>query len=264
MNPIIYRIDQFEGPLDVLLQLIRSNQMDINDIPIALLCDQYLDYIRGAEEANIELSAEFIVMATELMRIKSRMLLPIESPEEEDPRAALAQALIEYERAKNAAELLYPRFDEYGSRMIKDTDEISIDKKYVADQDLDLLLAAYKKAMANIAVSDEDSRKRFEPLIRQKIVTVAEVADHLGDLLRKRVPVSLGSYFSEAKSRSELVSMFMALLEVLKSGFMNLKETREDFTNVIPVFSDVTIEIRPSVTDEEFNHLISDMKLSEF
>lgn len=259
-----YKIDQFEGPLDLLLNLIEKNKIDINDIPISVLCDQYLNYLREAAEASIALSAEFIVMATELMLIKSRMLLPRLDPEEEDPRANLAAALLEYQRAKEAATLLLPRFGEFGTRMTKDTDEITVDKKYVADHDVSLLFKAYHKALTNVAISDEEAKKEFEPLIKQKIVTVSEVTDKLANALRAKKPVVLEEFFLGAKSKSELVSMFMSLLEMLKTGFLNINEKKDQAGCVIDVYSSITIELRPSVTDEEFDHAINDMKKSEF
>ena len=85
-----YNLETFEGPLDLLLSLISKNKIDINDIPISLVCDQYMEYLAKAEAFDIELSSDFIVMASELMLIKSRMLLPRNEEEEEDPRAALA------------------------------------------------------------------------------------------------------------------------------------------------------------------------------
>ena len=86
MEGITYKLEKFEGPLDLLLNLIHKNKVQIEDIPISLICDQYIEYIARAQELDIELAVEFLSMASELMLIKSRMLLPREVPEEEDPQ----------------------------------------------------------------------------------------------------------------------------------------------------------------------------------
>ena len=103
MQTIQYRLDTFEGPLDLLLALISKNKVNIEDIPISLMCEQYLDYLRQAQEMDMEIASEFIVMASELMLIKSRMLLPRPTEEAEDPRKVLTDALIRYQQAKAAA-----------------------------------------------------------------------------------------------------------------------------------------------------------------
>ena len=142
-----YKLEKFEGPLDLLLSLISKNKIDIADIPIALLCDQYMEYINAAEELDMDLSSDFLYMASELMLIKSRMLLPRDEENDEDPREALAAALLEYQRAKSASERLKVMFGEYGGRMVKETDEISPDKTYVADHESELLYKAFVKVM---------------------------------------------------------------------------------------------------------------------
>ena len=86
MDAITYRLDQFEGPLDLLLNLIAKNKVSITDIPIALICDQYMEYIEKAQELDMDIASEFILMASELLLIKSKMLLPRPEKEEEDPR----------------------------------------------------------------------------------------------------------------------------------------------------------------------------------
>ena len=91
-NTLTYKLEQFEGPLDLLLSLIQKNKVSITDIPISLICDQYIEYITEAQNLDMELASEFIVMASELMLIKSRMLLPKEAEDEEDPRATLTDA----------------------------------------------------------------------------------------------------------------------------------------------------------------------------
>ena len=145
---ITYRLDQFEGPLDLLLMLIQKNKVNIIDIPIALICDQYLEYLKAAQDMDMEIAGEFIVMASELMLIKSRMLLPKESEDEKDPRADLADALLRYQQAKQAAQKMAPLYALYSGRFVKDTDEITVDTSYVADQQVTSLCAAVRRIIA--------------------------------------------------------------------------------------------------------------------
>lgn len=106
MEQLTYKLDIYEGPLDLLLDLIAKNKLDITDIPIALICDQYMAYIAQARAMDMELAGEFIVMASELLYIKSKVLLPHTDPEEEDPRTSLSEMLLLYKQAKMPRSIL--------------------------------------------------------------------------------------------------------------------------------------------------------------
>ena len=166
MEEITYKLEKFEGPLDLLLNLIHKNKVQIEDIPISLICDQYIEYIAKAQELDIELAVEFLSMASELMLIKSRMLLPREVPEEEDPRARLAEAIARLEAAKKAAEKLGERFKIYGGRMAKDTDEISVDKTFVADQDPQKLYDAMRRVLSYANTHKEARGELVRPMAK--------------------------------------------------------------------------------------------------
>lgn len=255
---ISYKLEQFEGPLDLLLSLISKNKIDIKDIPIALLCDQYMDYISKAEELDMELSSDFLYMASELMLIKSRMLLPRDEEHDEDPREALAAALLEYQKAKTASEQLKVMFGEYGSRMVKETDEISPDRTYVADHEAELLYKAFMKVMNEVRVTDEDAKKKFEPLLKKRTVSVVSIVENLARRLRGGKKVSLGSFFRQAEDRLELVSMFLAMLELLKSGHLVINEETYDPDGVIDAASGVTISLAPDADIEDMTKLVSE------
>ena len=260
MEAINYKLEKFEGPLDLCLMLIKKNKMSIEDIQIAVLCDQYMEYIKGMENASIELSSDFLLMASELMLIKSKMLLPRNEEEEEDPRAALAAAMLEYQRAKEASTLLKDMFDEYGLRMVKDTDEITPDKTYVADHKAELLSRALIKVMTQVKVSDTEARERFKPLIAKKQVSVASIVENLARRLSGGRKVNLESFFTSAESRSELVSMFLAMLELLKSGVLTLEEN-EDTQNsdgVIDAVSEVYVSLSDGADISSLTEIIKD------
>lgn len=260
MESINYKLEKFEGPLDLLLSLITKNKIDIGDIPISLLCDQYMDYISKAESMTIELSSDFALMASELMLIKSRMLLPRDSEDEEDPREALAAALLEYQRAKAASVYLREMFEEYGQRMAKDTDEITMDKTYVADHDSMLLYKAFLHVVSEVRVTDDEAKKKFNPIIKKKTVSVVSIVQNLAARLRGGRRITLGSFFRSAEDRSELVSMFLAMLELLKSGHLILHEEEgyESESGTIDAASDTSVSMKEGTSAEELVRIINE------
>ena len=260
MTVLNYKLEKFEGPLDLCLSLIQKNKMKIEDIQISVLCDQYMDYINAAQEMDIESSSDFLLTASELMLIKSRMLLPRNEEEEEDPRMALAAAMMEYQRAKEAAGFLRDMYAEYGMRMGKDTDEISPDKTYVADHDAALLSAALLRIMSEVRVSDEEAKEKFKPLLNKKTVSVAAIVENLAGRLQGGRKVRLHNFFQSAESRAEIVTMFLALLELLKSGMLLLldESPEETRSGVIDTAGAVYVKLEPNADISQLTQIIQD------
>ena len=184
-----YKLEVFEGPLDLLLSLITKNKLDIYDIPISLIFDQYMDYIERMREMNMEIASEFIVMASELMLIKSRMLLPKPKESEEvDPREDLVSALLLYQQAKKYAKDLSERWDVYSGRFIKETDEVLVDKNYVGDQDTAFLIKALEKLVLRIkldkASENEESVVTLSSIVSKKPASVSERTNFIVKCLR--------------------------------------------------------------------------------
>ena len=213
-----YRLDQFEGPLDLLLMLISKNKVSITDIPIAIICDQYMEYIDAAQEMNLDIASEFIVMASELMLIKSRMLLPHEEGTENDPRREIADALLLYQQAKLAAKQMQPLYDEYSGRYVKGTDDIPPEKGLPLDLDTNLLIKALGSVMRRIRISQAERTptELVNPLIKHKIVSVEEKIEEICDFLTEHEECSLFFLLKDSESRSELVARFMGILELIK------------------------------------------------
>lgn len=237
MEEISYHLPSFDGPLDLLLALVAKNKIDISDIPIALIFDQYMEYISAAQALDMELAGEFIIMASRLMLIKSRMLLPREDKEEEDPRAALAAALLEYSRIKGVSEMLGSYYDEHGGRMAKDPETLPEDKSYVADDSIARLERAFRSVLAGRFRSEKNPAAKPEAM--------------LGTLLRRggrKIPVPVRIYgimrklyrggdcsFRElllaGEDRSEMITTFVAVLELIRSQRVRIAdETEEDLT----------------------------------
>ena len=244
MDQITYKIEQFEGPLDLLLTLVQKNKMKIEDIQISVICDQYMEYIGTMQSLNIDLSAEFIVMASELMYIKSKILLPRMDENEEDPREALAAALLEYQRAKEASEKLNTMYSIYAGRMEKDTDEIPPDRSYVAEHDIDLLSLAFMRVMSSVQFTDDEASEKIRPLISRRTVSVSEkVFSILRLLLVRGGSARAIECFNGIRSKHELVATFMALLEMLKAGRLVIKEDVITDEGVIDLGDNIYVEL---------------------
>ena len=216
MEPITYHLEAFSGPLDLLLSLIQKNQVEITDIPIALICDQYMEYITEAERMDMDLASEFIVMASELMLIKSKMLLPKAEPEEEDPRAALAEALLKFQQAKLAAALLGKAYPKFSGRMVKDTDEISVDKTFVADQSVTSLCLAVRRIISYREEHPVADKVTFTPMIAAPIVPVEAKIVGILRHFETRSQVSLAELLEDSVSLPDMIAIFLGVLELMK------------------------------------------------
>ena len=157
MEALSVRLEQYEGPLDLLLGLISKHKIDIFDIPISELCDQYMAYLDEMRSLNMEIASDFIWMASELMLIKSKMLLP-KREDEEDPRKTLIDALLEHQRAKLAAEFLQSQSALYFDRFTKDPDEI--DSAYERLHAVNLLTEAFERINERMSQLPEHASKR--------------------------------------------------------------------------------------------------------
>lgn len=218
IEQVTYRLDQFEGPLDLLLTLISKNKVSITDIPIALICDQYMEYIEEAQKMDPDVASEFIVMASELMLIKSRMLLPHEEGNENDPRREIADALMLYQQAKLVAQELKPRYDEYSGRFVKGTDEIPPEKGLPLNLDSGMLIKALESVLKRMKVADAQRKptELVNPLIKHKVISVEEKIDQMCATLEEVGEASLFFLLKDSESRSELVARFMGILELIK------------------------------------------------
>ncbi len=239
MDIINYKFDLFEGPLDLLLTLVAKNKMKIDDIPIDILCDQYMEYIREAEEASIDLACEFLYMASELMLIKSRMLLPRDEANDEDPRKPLVDAIYEYQRAKLAASELS---EQYLERLVKEQDDISTDRSYVADHSTELLKAALIHVLSEVRLSTTDVKERFAKIVSAPVIPVGTVMTGLVKRLREG-EIFLDEYFADTQTRSEAIAKFIGILELLKMHIISVDEEADAESGVTDILSHIKITL---------------------
>lgn len=217
-EPLTYRLDQFEGPLDLLLTLINKNKVSITDIPISLILDQYMEYLEEAQRMDLEIASEFIVMASELMLIKSRMILPHEEGTENDPRREIADALLLYQQAKKGAEELGPMYQIYSGRYVKDTDEVPPERGLPLNLNPELMVKALSGVLKRIKIAEEAKKpsELVNPLIKHHVVSVEDKIEEMATVLEEKTEVTLYDLLKDSASRAELVARFMGILEMIK------------------------------------------------
>ena len=218
MTELTYRLDMFEGPLDLLLSLISKNKVKITDIPIAMICDQYMQYIEEAQNMDLEIASEFIVMASELMLIKSKMMLPHEEGTENDPRREIADALALYQQAKLAVNTLRPLYDEYSGRYVKGTDDVPPEKGLPLNMDTALITKALSAILRRMKIANatRNPTELVNPLIKHKVISVEEKIEEMCITLEEVGEATLYDLLAVSESRSELVARFMGVLELIK------------------------------------------------
>lgn len=213
-----YRIEleSFQGPLDLLLHLIRKNELDIYDIPIAEITNQYLSYLDIMRELDLEVASEFLVMASTLMYIKSRMLLPVDEEEEEeegeDPREELIRRLIEYQRYKKAAEELARMPVLHHDIFVRpEVDSGAQSEEIYTEATIFQLMDAFQKVLV-----EADKRTPVE-VVRERF-TLEDGIGLIESRLAREPSISFGGLFSGVDDRRKIITVFLSLLELIRRG----------------------------------------------
>jgi segregation and condensation protein A len=222
------KLEVFEGPLDLLLFLIKRDEVDIYDISIERITKQYLAYLEAFQVLNIDLAGEFIVMAANLLYIKSRMLLPVDQQmgevdaEEDDPRFELIRQLIEYKKFKEAAaklrdheamqQNLYARVP--ASPDLPPTENLLVEEVGIFD-----LIHAFQKILKRIDSKKEDLREIFA-----ENYTVSDKMDHVLRITQAGVALRFEELFADAASRTEIVVTFLAMLELIRLKQLRVRQ----------------------------------------
>jgi segregation and condensation protein A len=214
------KLDNFEGPLDLLLHLIKKNEVSIHDIPIALITAQYLDAIGLLEALDLDIAGEFIVMAATLIHIKSKMLLPrpesaagVEGEDDEDPRDALVRRLLEHQKFKAAAELLHEREQVRSAQWLRPDERVAeiAGDEFEPEIEVDLfgLLAAFQAVV-------ERAKHRPKVSLPPEEVPVEVRIDQLLARLSETEACGFDDLFADVDERSGLILTFLALLEMIR------------------------------------------------
>lgn len=224
------RIGDFAGPLDLLLYLIRQEQANIFDIPIARITDEYLHFIRLMKSLDIAVAADFLVMASTLIEIKSKMLLPRDpnaealADEIEDPRQELVDRLLEYEKFKSAAQMLYEKTTLEQAIFARGKIE-SDDESAEIDATVFDLLAVFQKMVARHA-------EELKMEIHREEISLADMIKDLKRRIFEAGELSLLTFFAEMHSKRELVTAFIAVLEIVRTETVKLIQ-KKTFGDVI-------------------------------
>ena len=228
MGQVTFHLEVFDGPLDLLLHLLSKNRIEIRDIPIADILRQYLDYLEEMRRMDIEVTADFIVMASQLIYIKSKMLLPVyEDDESEDPRSQLVKALLDYQMIKQAAGMLMNRY-ETGKDMYPKPPE-------ARDRSFELFgntAEQLKRAMA-VMLERKDALKAltadsFTGIVGKEAFPVSKKIYEIAARLERVGNLSFKQLLFEVESRSELVAVFLAVLELSRDEKIIIKENGEE------------------------------------
>ena len=226
MDEIKYRLESFEGPLDLLLTLIKKNKVSIWDIPIVEITDQYLEAIAGIEKTMLDNTGEFIILASQLLYIKSKMLLPRdEEDDEEDPREELAQRLYEYKKFKEASQQM--RKSEFSSKYMVFRGEEDIKfpvPEYNINHELSDLIDAFGNILQRRVRKAKPEKRAFYGIVGREKVSVDDMVIKIKDRLRANGKVDFSSLFGENDSRPEMIATFLAVLEMVK-----LNQIRADY-----------------------------------
>ncbi|MEE1315575.1 MAG: segregation/condensation protein A [Faecalimonas sp.] len=223
------KLEVFEGPLDLLLHLIDKNKVDIYDIPIVEITNQYMEYIREMQQKDMNIMSEFLLMAATLLDIKCRMLLPVEvneEGEEEDPRQELVEQLLQYKMYKYMSyELRDRQLD--GEKLLFKTETLPEEvKAYQEPVDLDVLLDGLTLARLNEVFQDilKKQNYKIDPVrskfgkIEKEEITVEEKMEFLDDYITKHKKFSFSGLLKKQRTKIQTVVTFLAILEMMKMG----------------------------------------------
>lgn len=239
------KLTVFEGPLDLLLHLIDKNKVNIYDIPIVEITEQYLDYIRQMQQQDLNIMSEFMVMAATLIDIKCRMLLPKEvneEGEEEDPRAELVQQLLEYKMYKYMSYELRDRMNEAAKTFYKKGTipkevleyEQPVDTEGLLDDlTLNKLHEIYKSIMRRQEDKIDPIRSKFGKIEKEE-VSLPEKLDYVENYARSHKRFSFRNLLEDQCSKTQIVVTFLAILELMKSGVIRIHQEQ--------IFDDIIIE----------------------
>ncbi|MCC8168935.1 MAG: segregation/condensation protein A [Oscillospiraceae bacterium] len=233
MDKLLYKLDTFEGPLDLLLTLIKKNKVSIYDIPIVEITEQYLEAIEGIEDDKIENTSEFLVMAANLLFIKSKMLLPKdEEEEEEDPREELARRLAEYQKFKEASSEL--RKTEFSSKYMVFREEEKINfpiPEYNREHTISELTDAFNSILQRKIRAEKPTKRAFLGIVGREKVSVDDMVEKICKRLKRGKRVQFKSLFRAEDSKPEMIATFLAVLEMIKMNrlFADYNYDTKDF-----------------------------------
>lgn len=252
MAAIDVRLNVFEGPLDLLLHLIEKNKVNIYDIPIVTITEQYLEYVNNMEEEDLDIVSEFLVMAATLIKIKSKMLLPKDEEaleEDDDPRDELVRRLLEYKMYKYAANELKD-LELEGNKALYKSSSIPPEVKQIkqeidpfeliskADINLEKLNEIFKSVMRKQAFKVDPIRSKFKEIEREEI-PIEEKMAQIREQVRGLSGINFRTLLEMQASRANIIATFLAVLELMKVGAISIRQEE--------MFGEIMIDSRDAI-----------------
>ena len=231
------KIDNFEGPLDLLCHLIDKNKMNIYDINLSEITDQYIEYLKEQESLNLEIASEFLVMASTLLYLKSKNLLPKQEEEQEEiTEEELIRRIIEYKKFKEISKVFKENYLEYSNRYFKVQEEIELPKRKIEDvYEKEVIPQIYKELIERNKVKLNQNAKNIEKIAIVENYTVASKVKEMFKVLVKQKSFVFNKLFSIKKhNKQEVVTAFSGLLELSRRS--KVETTQEE------IFGDITVE----------------------
>ena len=245
-NKYELKLDNFEGPLDLLVHLIEKNKMDIYEVKLANLTEQYLEYINEMEKQNLDVTSEFLVIASTLVYLKSKELLPKEVDDEAElTEEELLHRIIEYKRYKDMSNVFKQMYQENNKRFFKAPDNIKLPKqKLEKEYSLNLIIENYKRLIENIEVKMNKNAENIEKIAIRDSYTVTSKVKEIFKELSKKPRFVFGKLFSvKTKPKAEVITAFTGVLEL----------TRKDkvITTQEKLFGDIIVSKKPEEKKEK-------------
>ena len=226
MEKLNFKLSEFEGPLDLLLYLISKHKLNILDISISELLEQYMDFINQSKNEDLDIKSEFLEMAARLLNIKTLMLLPRHEEEAQQLRSVLTGELMELSLCKKAASSLLERAKEHVV-FVRKTMETDGGYAYRLTHDKSLLKDAISVSKGRIIRKKPLTAENFSPLVKKRVVSVESRIIYLLGLFYKERIVSFDRAFYESSSKSEVVATFLAVLELIKAKRVEISDDGE-------------------------------------
>ena len=231
------KIENFEGPLDLLCYLIDKNKMNIYDVNLSEITDQYIEYLNEMEEMNLEIASEFLVMASTLLYLKSKNLLSKQEEEEEEiTEEELIRRIIEYKKFKEISKVFKENYDVYAKRFYKNQEEIKLPKqKLEKDYSNEVIPEIYRKLVERNSEKINRNAKNIEKIALVDKYTVADKVKEMYTILTKQKKFVFNKLFSlKKREKQEVVTAF--------SGLLELSRRSKVLTNQEKIFGDITVE----------------------
>lgn len=233
MENLTYKAQEFEGPLDLLLYLIKANKVNIYDIPIAQIAEQYMEYVNKLEEMDLNYTSEFLVMASELLLIKSKMLLPVEKNEDGeaiDPRTELVEKLLEYQKYKELSEFLKNREDIGRFSFVKSREKVKGIKYDNNDLEVSIsdLISAFHDVADRIERKLPPPKTSFVGIVARETVSLKDRTNMVIDYIEKNKKAEFNEMFIDlCTTRPQIVVTFLGVLELIKISKIKITKNKD-------------------------------------